>query len=53
MENNIGLKLYPRYEVQLNHMVEPIPHPGHTLVRPHDTHHYPTANGRAETDRFG
>ena len=30
-------------------MTEPIPHP----VRPHNTQHYLTADGRAETDRDG
>ena len=49
----VQVQLGPRYEGQLNHMAEPIPQPVRLLVRPHDTHHYPTAEGRAETDRFG
>ena len=47
------VQLGPRYEGQLNHMAEPIPHPVRPLVHPHDTHHYLTADGWAGTDRFG
>ena len=46
------VQLGPRYEGQLNHMAEPIPHPFRPLVRPHDTHHYPTVDERAETDIY-
>ena len=28
------------------------PHPVPSPIRPHDTHHYSTAEGRAETDRL-
>ena len=33
------VQLGPRYEGQLNHMAEPIPHPVRPLVLLHDTHH--------------
>ena len=48
------VQLCPRYEGQLNHMAEatPPPHQVPYPVRPHDTHHYSTADERAETDRL-
>ena len=48
----IKVQLGMRYEGQLNHMAEPIPHPVRPLVRSHDTHHYLAADPRAETDRL-
>ena len=41
----LEIQPYPRYEGQLNLMAEPIPHAVRPLVRPHDTHRYPTATG--------
>ena len=41
----------PRCEGQLSHMAEPIPHPVTAPVHLQDNHYYPTASGRAETDR--
>ena len=41
------VQLGPRYEGQLNHMAEPIPHPVSPLVLPRDTH-----QRRTETDRL-
>ena len=46
------VQLYPRYVGQLNHMTKFIPILGRPLVHPHAIHHYPTADVRAETDKF-
>ena len=40
----------PRYEGQLNHMAEPIPHVIHPLVRTHVYHPYLAVDRQAETD---
>ena len=45
---NTQIQLCPRYEGQLNHMVEPILYP--SARTPSRSHHYPTADGRTETD---
>ena len=50
---NMEVQLCPRYEAQLNvPNLPPPPHPVPSPVRPHNTHHYSTADGRAETDRL-
>ena len=49
--NNL-VQLHPRYEGQLNQMANFISHPVLSPVRSYDTHHYLTADGRAETDRY-
>ena len=48
----IKVQLGPRYEGQLNHIAEPIPHPVRPFVRPHDTHYYLAADSRAEKPRL-
>ena len=44
------VQLGPRYEGQLNHMAEPIPHVVRPLVRTHVYHPYHAADRQAETD---
>ena len=44
------VQLGPRYEGQLNHMAEPIPHVVRPLVRTHVYHPYHSADRQAETD---
>ena len=46
------VQLCPRYEGQLNHMASLLPPPIRSLSPYHDTHHYSSADGRAETDRL-
>ena len=43
------VQLGPRYEGQLNHMAEPIPHVVRPLVRTHVYHPYYAADRQAET----
>ena len=45
------VQLISRYEGQLIHMAGSTP-PIRSLSQYHDTHHYSSANGRAETDRL-
>ena len=46
----LEVQLGPRYEGQLNHMAEPIPHAVRPLVRIHVYHPYHAADRQAETD---
>ena len=47
---NDQVQLGTSYEGQLNHMAEAFPNLVRLIVCPHDTHHYLTVYGQAETD---